>query len=337
MTRISRFDLAGCIALAAALHGGAAVGFVAWRTDDPPEPPPVFQLELAALGDDFGDLGPSDPAADMSAPRSREDPLAAADEPDMADLPEIPPPPEAPADEPPPLEELPELDEPPPPPEPEAVEAPPLEPPPPPDPPVDEPPPPDPPADEPPPPEEAAPLEVAELPPPPPPPPPAPAREPEPEVEPRDPLAELPPPRRKPRPPRPQAAETPPPAARPPAPAQTAAVAAPPRAAVAPARNPAAVRAYTEGLHARLNRAAQRSYPTRSIDRGEEGVVPVLLTIGRDGKLLQVRVLDDTLAADRLVKAAVKAIQKSAPFPQFAADMGGEPTKFTVRINYSLR
>ena len=165
-------------------------------------------------------------------------------------------------------------------------------------------------------------------------PPPPSARKPEPEAQPRDPLAELPPPRRKPRPP-PQVAETPPPAppaARTPAPARTAAV-APGR----PARNREAVRAYTEGLHARLNRAAQRSYPTRSIDRGEEGVVPVLLTIGRDGKLLQVRVLDDTLAADRLVKAAVKAIQRSAPFPQFAADMGGEPTEFTVRINYSLR
>ena len=73
------------------------------------------------------------------------------------------------------------------------------------------------------------------------------------------------------------------------------------------------------------------------MDRGEEGVVPVRLTIGGDGKLLEVRVLDDTLAADRLVKAAVRAIQRSAPFPQFAADMGGAPAEFTVNINYSLR
>ncbi len=161
-----------------------------------------------------------------------------------------------------------------------------------------------------------------------PPPPPPSARKPE--VQPRDPLAELPPPRRKPRPPRPQIAETPPPAA----------VAAPPRdplAELPPPRDPAAVRAYTEGLHARLNRAARRSYPTRSINRGEEGVVPVLLTIRGDGALLEVRVLDDTLAADRLVKAAVKAIQRSAPFPQFAADMGGEPIEFPVHIDYSLR
>lgn len=62
------------------------------------------------------------------------------------------------------------------------------------------------------------------------------------------------------------------------------------------------------------------------------------LTIGRGGKLLEVRVLDDTLAADRLVKAAVRAIQRSAPFPQFAADMGGgAQAEFTVNINYSLR
>ena len=258
------------------------------------------------------------------------------------------------------------------------------------------------------------------------PPPPPSARKPE--VQPRDPLAELPPPRRKPRPPRPQVAETPP--TPPPVQARTvidairsqvrrnwsvptgaedahemnvtldlrlgpdgavrdvkvveaarmaqdAAFRAMAESAVRAVRktarfdglppedyarwrdiritfNPedmfgalrrsggaqagaAATAAYTEGLHARLNRAAQRSYPTRSINRGEEGVVPVLLTIGRDGKLLQVRVLDDTLAADRLVGAAIRAIQNSAPFPQFAADMGGEPIEITIRLGYSLR
>ena len=245
-----------------------------------------------------------------------------------------------------------------------------------------------------------------------------------PEVQPRDPLAELPPPRRKPRPPRPQAAETPP--SPPPVQAwtvidairsqvrrnwsvptgtedahemivtldlrlgpdgavrdvkvveaarmaQDAAFRAMAESAVRAVRKTArfdglppetyarwrdiritfspedmfgalrrsggaqaraaATAAYTEGLHARLNRAAQRSYPTRSINRGEEGVVPVLLTIGRDGKLLQVRVLDDTLAADRLVRA----IQNSAPFPQFATDMSGEPIEITIRLGYSLR
>ena len=94
--------------------------------------------------------------------------------------------------------------------------------------------------------------------------------------------------------------------------------------------------AYTGGLHGRLDRAAQRSYPTRSINCGEEGVVPALPTIGRDGKFPQVRVLDDTLAADRPVRAAVRAIRTSAPFLQFAASMGGESAEFTVRIDYSL-
>ncbi len=102
------------------------------------------------------------------------------------------------------------------------------------------------------------------------------------------------------------------------------------------ARDTEAVRIYGNELHQRLNGAAARSYPRQSIRLEEEGVVPARLRIAAGGELLSVRVLDDTLAASRLVHAARRAIQRSAPFPCFAPGMGTSPVEFDVRINYRL-
>lgn len=65
--------------------------------------------------------------------------------------------------------------------------------------------------------------------------------------------------------------------------------------------------------------------------------MPIQLRIGPDGELLGVRILDDSLAAPRLIAAAVRAVERSAPYKAFAPFMGNEPLLFVVRINYRLR
>ena len=114
---------------------------------------------------------------------------------------------------------------------------------------------------------------------------------------------------------------------------------APPRptAAPGPSHDAAAIGDYGSSLHRTLNRAAARSYPRHSMDRGEEGAVPLLLRIAPDGELLEVRVLDDSQASRTLVTAAVRTAQRSSPFTDLAAGMGDAAIEFRITINYRLR
>ena len=176
-----------------------------------------------------------------------------------------------------------------------------------------------------------------------------------------DPLAELPKPREKPQPqvqvaraetspaptPIPQpVAEQPPVQA--PAPTTAQETAPPQQVASAPAVVPPeavisgqafdeARKAYASSLYLQINNVAVRNYPRKSAQRREEGFVPVRLEVGQAGELLSVTVLDESQASSRLVKAAIKAVEKSAPFPRFAPEMGMEVATFDVRIQYRLR
>lgn len=176
----------------------------------------------------------------------------------------------------------------------------------------------------------------------------------------RDPLAELPKPRAKPmaqpKPRQVTAAPAPTPApaiaaapaprraAPAPAPAQNQVASAP--ATIPPAAAPTvrhgvsdgdALAKYAGTLHRKINARAQRRYPRKSAKRGEEGVVPIRLEVGTAGELLSLTVLDESLASGRLIKAAIKAVKKSAPFPSFAPEMGAGSAIFEVKILYKLR
>ena len=173
----------------------------------------------------------------------------------------------------------------------------------------------------------------------------------------RDPLAELPKPRAKPKPL--QVAATPPAAPRPepapapvprqvapaPPPPQTQ-VASAPAAVVPPAAAPTVRRGVSTGdarakyagnIHRQINYRAQSHYPRKAAKRGEEGVVPLRLEVGIEGELLSLTVLDESLASRRLIKAAIKAVERSAPFPSFAPEMGDGSAIFEVKILYKLR
>ena len=106
-------------------------------------------------------------------------------------------------------------------------------------------------------------------------------------------------------------------------------------AAQTPARAGATTK-YIGDLYQRLNRAARRDYPWKSIERREEGVVPLRLTVLAGGELESVEVVDRSQAPERLIDAAVRAVQRSAPFPSFPSEMGSDSETFDVRIIYKL-
>jgi len=175
-----------------------------------------------------------------------------------------------------------------------------------------------------------------------------------------DPMAELPKPRQKPKPnPPPQVARVEPQTAPPvptvprqtvetpaPTPAEptqarrevaSAAAVVPPAAIPRGAASDDVRRAYAGSLFRQINSVATRNYPRKSLQRREEGFVPVRLEVGQAGELLSVTVLDESQAPSRLISAALKAVRKSAPFPTFAPEMGAETATFEVRIQYKLR
>ena len=117
MTRVTGLDFTGCLIAALALHGCVAVAYVIGQEEEEEPPRMVLQLQLAALGEDFGELGPAAPPAHEAPPDPISEPTAAPADPatDIAQLPETAPPPEPPPDIPPPAEPpLAELPEPPP-------------------------------------------------------------------------------------------------------------------------------------------------------------------------------------------------------------------------------
>ncbi len=167
----------------------------------------------------------------------------------------------------------------------------------------------------------------------------------------RDELVELPRQRPKPEPPVRRVETPPPPVAQPERtplppveetpPQQVASLPAPIPAPTAPpgptSQSPEALAAYGGSLFHAINTTATRNYPARALKRRQEGVVPMRLTIDADGALVSAIVLDKSEAPSRLITAALKAVQKAAPFPAFSNDLGNDQRQFDVRIVYKIR
>lgn len=78
------------------------------------------------------------------------------------------------------------------------------------------------------------------------------------------------------------------------------------------------------------------SYPRRAAQRNEEGTVRVMLTIDRQGELLNVTPTEESEHSS-LNKAAVKAIEKASPFPALPEDFLGDSFEMTVPISFRLQ
>lgn len=77
-------------------------------------------------------------------------------------------------------------------------------------------------------------------------------------------------------------------------------------------------------------------YPSRSIERNEQGRVTLQVAINQSGKLLEVETLDGS-GYRSLDRAAERAIKSASPFPEPPMNLNGEPFVFTVPIEFRLQ
>jgi periplasmic protein TonB len=78
-----------------------------------------------------------------------------------------------------------------------------------------------------------------------------------------------------------------------------------------------------------------RFYPRLSADNKQEGRVVTRVTIGRDGRLIDVKI-GKSSGWPAIDAAEIETIRKSAPFPPVPADMPGDPLILNLPINYEL-
>lgn len=76
-------------------------------------------------------------------------------------------------------------------------------------------------------------------------------------------------------------------------------------------------------------------YPQRSLDKDEQGVVRLNVKIDREGKLVQIDVVEDP-GYSRLTKAATKAVSRSSPYPEMPEIMKGEDFDFSLPIVFKI-
>lgn len=105
---------------------------------------------------------------------------------------------------------------------------------------------------------------------------------------------------------------------------------------VEPAR-PAASSAmpnYLSMLAAQLARF--KDYPYAARRRGMEGIVRLLVVIGRDGRLISVTI-SGTSGMEILDRAALSMAERASPFPPLPEEHGAESLAAAVPISFSLR
>lgn len=107
-----------------------------------------------------------------------------------------------------------------------------------------------------------------------------------------------------------------------------------------------ALEGYDRGYN-RSNRKIQQDYVRHVVrhlshsrfvmkvsDAGDGGVVVTRLTVGRDGRLLDLT-LTLSSGADRVDRTVLETIQRAAPFPPLPADFAGDRYSFVVPIRYA--
>ena len=78
------------------------------------------------------------------------------------------------------------------------------------------------------------------------------------------------------------------------------------------------------------------SYPSRAIDRGYEGTVRMAIVVSKSGALENVTVAQESKHSI-LNKAAIKATERAAPFPELPADLNTDHFEITVPITFKLK
>ena len=95
-----------------------------------------------------------------------------------------------------------------------------------------------------------------------------------------------------------------------------------------------AMRDYTPIIVQKIFR--QTSYPGRAVQRGWEGTVRMSVLIDKSGEVQQITITQSSEYAI-LDKAAVKAVERAAPFPEIPDEMNTKTFDLTVPITFQLK
>ena len=78
------------------------------------------------------------------------------------------------------------------------------------------------------------------------------------------------------------------------------------------------------------------SYPSRAVDRGFEGTVRMVIVVSKSGALKKATVAQKSRHSI-LNKAAIKATERAAPFPELPAALNTDQFEITVPITFKLQ
>jgi protein TonB len=78
------------------------------------------------------------------------------------------------------------------------------------------------------------------------------------------------------------------------------------------------------------------SYPSRAIDRGFEGTVRMAIVVSKTGALKSATIAEKSRHSI-LNKAAIKATERAAPFPELPAALNTDQFEITVPITFKLK
>jgi protein TonB len=91
-------------------------------------------------------------------------------------------------------------------------------------------------------------------------------------------------------------------------------------------------RGHEAGVRAALTRA--RRYPQRAVDRNVTGRTVLNVTIARNGRLVDARVVTGS-GSDALDRASLEAAARAA-FPAAPAELDGERFEYQLGLDYEL-
>lgn len=77
-------------------------------------------------------------------------------------------------------------------------------------------------------------------------------------------------------------------------------------------------------------------YPSRAIERNQQGSVRIAVVINRNGELISTTELEGS-RYNTLNRAAIKAVEKASPFPAVPAEIEGEEFAFSMPIIFRLK
>ncbi|WP_096086415.1 TonB family protein [Agaribacterium haliotis] len=79
----------------------------------------------------------------------------------------------------------------------------------------------------------------------------------------------------------------------------------------------------------------QLRYPQASVEKNEQGVVRLSVTIRRDGKVKNIDIIEEP-DFPRLTKEAVRSVGASAPYPVMPKNISGDSFSFTLPVVFKL-